>query len=177
MKIGIMGAQSVGKTTLLNALRSEEAFNDYVICDEVTRDIRELGLEINEDGNDVTQMLIMQKHIVNVFLHDNMITDRTALDALVYTTHLNNIGKVSRNTLDAIKVMYDKCIQAYDFVFYISPEFDLVSDGVRSDDIDFRDNIVLLFEGFISEFPREVTILTGSVRGRVEQLMKTVGVV
>ena len=37
MRIGITGAQSVGKTTLLNALRSEKLFseNNFVICDEV----------------------------------------------------------------------------------------------------------------------------------------------
>ena len=40
MRIGITGAQSVGKTTLLNALRSEKLFDDYTICDEVTRRVK-----------------------------------------------------------------------------------------------------------------------------------------
>ena len=80
MKIGITGAQSVGKTTLLNALRSEKLFKDYVICDEVTRRVKSYGLPINEEGTDITQRLIMNEHIVNVFMYGNMLTDRTALD-------------------------------------------------------------------------------------------------
>jgi len=172
MKIGITGAQSVGKTTLLNALRSEKLFRDYAICDEVTREIKEMGFDINEAGSDLTQILIMQKHIVNVFMYDNMLTDRTALDGLVYTTYLNMHKKVSDTTLKKAKVMYDRIISQYDYLFYIRPEFDIVDDGVRSIDPNFRDEISEIFEGFITELPREITIVSGSVRERLEQVMK-----
>jgi len=80
MRIGITGAQSVGKTTLLNALRSEKLFKDYAICDEVTRRVKSYGLPINEGGTDTTQRLIMNEHIYNAFMHEDMLTDRTALD-------------------------------------------------------------------------------------------------
>ena len=70
MRIGITGAQSVGKTTLLNALRSERMLSQYTVCDEVTREIKEMGFDINEAGSDLTQILIMQKHIANVFMYD-----------------------------------------------------------------------------------------------------------
>ena len=95
MRIGITGAQSVGKTTLLNALRSEKLFKDYVVCDEVTRRVKSYGLPINEEGTDITQRLIMNEHIVNVYMHDNMLTDRTALDGLVYSTYLYKQNKIS----------------------------------------------------------------------------------
>lgn len=176
MRIGITGAQSVGKTTLLNALRSESRFQGYEICDEVTREIKEMGFDINEAGSDLTQLLIMQKHIVNIFMHKCMLTDRTSLDGLVYTTYLNLKDKVGKNTLDKARRIYDKTITEYDYVFYIRPEFDIVDDGVRSTDLQFRDEIVDIFEGLISEIPRPVNVLTGSVRERVEQVMRTVGV-
>lgn len=175
MRIGITGAQSVGKTTLLNALRSEPFFNNYAVCDEVTREIRTMGFDINEAGSDLTQLLIMQKHIVNIFMNDNMLTDRTSLDGLVYTTYLHLKEKVSRDTLNKALRMYEKTITEYDYLFYIRPEFDLVDDGVRSTDTMFRDEIVEIFEGFIAEIPREVTILSGSVRQRLNQVMKTIG--
>lgn len=175
MRIGITGAQSVGKTTLLNALRSEPYFKNYSICDEVTREIRNMGFDINEAGSDLTQILIMQKHIVNIFMHENMLTDRTSLDGLVYTTHLYLTGKVSLETADKVKNIYMKTIQAYDHLFYIPPEFELVSDGVRSDNKDYRDSIVDIFEGYLSEIPRPYTIITGSVRERLNSVMNIIG--
>jgi len=175
VKIGITGAQSVGKTTLLNALRSEPKFKNYMICDEVTREIREMGFDINEAGSDVTQLLIMQKHIVNIFMNENMLTDRTSLDGLVYTTYLSLKHNVSQDTVKKARRIYDKTIDEYDHVFYIRPEFNIVEDGIRSTDLQFRDDIVEIFEGLLSEINRPVHVLTGSVRERVEQVMKVVG--
>jgi nicotinamide riboside kinase len=171
MRIGISGAQSVGKTTLLNALRSEQLFKKYKICDEVTRRVKSYGLFINENGNDLTQRLIMQEHIVNIFMNDSLITDRTALDGLVYTNYLREKDKVS---LEAVKYAYkvfDKCIDHYDLIFYMSPEFDVEDDGVRSTDKEFRDKIVHMFEATIESQDIEVVRLTGSVRERTQQVI------
>ena len=66
MRIAISGAQSVGKTTILNALRSEKIFKDYHVANEVTRRVQSYGLPINENGTDLTQRLIMQEHIPEV---------------------------------------------------------------------------------------------------------------
>lgn len=176
MRIGITGAQSVGKTTLLNALRSEPMFEGYAICDEVTREIKDMGFDINEAGSDLTQLLIMQKHIVNIFMNERMLTDRTSLDGLVYTTYLSLKHKVDMPTLEKARRIYNKTITEYDYLFYIRPEFDIVDDGVRSTNMQFRDEVVDIFEGLISEIPRPVNVLTGSVRERVEQVMRTVGV-
>ena len=58
------------------------------------------------------------------------------------------------------------------YIFYIPPEFNIVDDGVRSIDPTFRDQIVELFEGYITEMPREIVRLSGSVRERLDQIMK-----
>ena len=118
MRIGITGAQSVGKTTLLNALRSEKFFKDYAICDEVTRRVRSYGIPINEDGNSITQRLIMNEHIVNIFMHDKMLTDRTALDGLVYTLYLHKRGKIDAKTLQYVDEVFKKLIKSYTHIFY-----------------------------------------------------------
>lgn len=171
MRIGICGAQSVGKTTLLNALRSEKVFDQFKICNEVTRRVREYGLLINENGNDVTQSLIMQEHIVNIFMNRDMITDRTALDGLVYSKYLNEQGKVSDKALERVKKIFNKCIPHYDLLFYIQPEFEIEDDGIRSVDVDFRNRIVELFEQEIENNNLNVIRLSGSVRERTEQLI------
>lgn len=174
MRIGIAGAQSVGKTTLLNALRSEPEFKDYEICNEVTRRVNSYGLPINEEGNDITQRLIMQEHIVNVFMYDNMITDRTVLDGFVYSSYLMTGKKINVNTYLYADRIFERVINYYDLLFYIPPEFDIKDDGVRSTDIKFRDDIANLFEYIINERMVPTIHLQGTVRERVGQVLKFV---
>jgi nicotinamide riboside kinase len=171
MKIGITGAQSVGKTTLLNALRSEKLFKDYVVCDEVTRRVKSYGLPINEEGTDITQRLIMNEHIVNVFMYGNMLTDRTALDGLVYSAYLYNKNQISANTLKYVREVFNKVWHSYDYVFYIEPEFEIVDDGVRSINKQFRDEIAELFEYVIEKENLSMLRVKGSVRNRVNTII------
>lgn len=175
MKIGLSGAQSVGKTTLLNALRSEPFFKEYSVCSEVTREVRALGFHINENASDNTQRIIMLKHIENILLHDNMLTDRTALDCLVYTRYLWKISRVKQETLTIVEKLFHKIWREYDYVFYIKPEFDIVSDGVRSVDTIFRDEIVQEFKQVMEEYKLfNIVPLTGSVSLRVSQALNTI---
>ena len=171
MRIGITGAQSVGKTTLLNALRSEKLFKDYVICDEVTRRVKSYGLSINEEGTDVTQRLIMNEHIVNVYMHDKMLTDRTALDGLVYSTYLYKQNQISISTMKYVREVFQKVRKSYDVIFYIDPEFDIVDDGVRSIDKEFRNDITGLFRVTIANENLSVIRVKGSVRERVNTVI------
>ena len=170
MKIGISGTQSVGKTTLLNSLRSEHIFRDYTICNEVTRWVKSLGFNINEQGNDKTQEIIMMKHLWNLHMNKHMITDRTVLDGYVYTKYLNLKSKVSSDTLSMAYEVFKALIGEYNYVFYIKPEFDLVSDGVRSDDNKFRDEIEELFVDTIKRENINVINISGSVTERTKQI-------
>lgn len=172
MKIAISGAQSVGKTTLLNALRSEEALKNYKFCFEVTRRVKGYGLNINEDGDDTTQKLIMQEHIVNAFMYDDMIADRCALDGLVYSHYLAENKKITQKTYDFAEKVYNKLMPMYDLVFYIPPEFEIEEDGTRSINKFFRDRIVGLFDQYIKEHDIELIYLRGSVRERVDTVLK-----
>lgn len=171
MRIGISGAQSVGKTTLLNALRSEEVFSSFKFCIEVTRRVNSYGLLINENGDDTTQRLIMQEHIVNMFMNDKMITDRTSLDGLVYTQYLAENKKVTPSAYDHALKVFKKLQPRYDIQFYIKPEFEIENDGVRSIDTFFRDRVVRIFEETIKEHDINVVYVTGSVRDRVQQVI------
>lgn len=177
MRVGISGAQSVGKTTLLNALRSEKCFKYYAVRNEVTRSVKALGVHINEHGSDISQQLIMKEHIYNLVMFDDMVTDRTSLDGVVYTKWLYSKGKVTEDCfMDAINV-FKKTVGMYDYLFYIAPEFPIEDDGVRSASEQWQNEIVDIFEDFILEFQlsKKIVRVSGSVRERVNTILKTIG--
>ena len=50
MKIGFTGTQSVGKTTLVNALKELPEFKDYTFRTERSKYLRDLGIPLNIDS-------------------------------------------------------------------------------------------------------------------------------
>jgi len=172
MKIGITGTHSTGKTTLLNALRSEPLLRNYEVCDEVTRQIKSWGFDINEAGTDVTQRLIMMKHIENIVLYEDMITDRTVLDGLVYTRWLFEHDRISSDTFLYAEEVFDAIWDEYDYMFWLRPEFALIEDGVRSNNLEFRKEIDHLFDHYITTKNLNVVHVTGSVRERINKIIE-----
>lgn len=172
MKIGICGAQSTGKTTLLNSLHEREELNGYEYCVESTREIQRLGLNINEKGDDITQKMIMQHHVFNLSMYDDMIADRTVYDCMVYTDYLYHRNQVSEEMYQLIVKIFERFHTSYDIIFYIKPEFDIVEDGVRSDNRSFRDEIDYRFQQLLRDVPpNKIFILSGTVDERVQQLL------
>ena len=174
VRVAFSGAQSTGKTTLLNALRSSADFKDSKFWDEITGQIKEQGFEINEQGTDATQLKIMQEHKRRVQADDAdnsglVIFDRCSLDGLVYTQYLYNKGQVSKETLDEATRVFEETISSWDAIFFLRPEFEIVDDGVRSVNVEFHRNIVFLFDHFIEKYNLQVIQLTGSVEDRVQQ--------
>ncbi|MDB4543228.1 ATP-binding protein [bacterium] len=176
MKIAFTGAQSTGKTTVMNELQAYYPYTpDFKFLSEITRDVAKLNLKINEDGNDQTQLLIMNKHLENV-QKQNIVMDRCALDGVVYTRYLYNRGQVSEWVMDYAERVFSLMIDRYDFIFYIAPEFAITDDGVRSTSVDFRNEIVKLFEQYILLCEIPVTHLTGDKQERVSKVRTTIGV-
>ena len=172
MKIGICGAQSTGKTTLLNALRSEDYFKGYHFGVGVTRRVKEeYGLEINEGASDMTQKVIMHEHFANLINYDDLITDRTTLDCYVYTMYLHQHGQVTDRTLGWIDMSCHRTLSFYDKLFYLKPEFPIEDDGTRSTSLTFQRDIAQLFELIISTNNIPVIHVTGSVRQRVQTIL------
>jgi nicotinamide riboside kinase len=104
-------------------------------------------------------------------MYENMLTDRTALDGLVYSLYLYKNNKISANTLKYVKDVFHEVWIAYDYVFYIEPEFEIVDDGVRSINKQFRDEIADLFETTIEKEKLNMHRVKGSVRDRVNTII------
>tara|TARA_A100001201_G_scaffold120297_1_gene103796 strand:+ start:480 stop:1010 length:531 start_codon:yes stop_codon:yes gene_type:complete len=174
MRIAFTGAQSTGKTTLLNKLKHDSDFNlEYEFIDEITRRMTKKGLKINEGGDDMTQLLIMNSHISNI-LKEKAIMDRCALDGVVYTRCMYEKGQIADWVMDFAENVFTKIIDKYDYIFYLSPEFEMEDDGVRSVNKGFQMHIVKLFEQYILECEVPVIHLSGTVEERIKQIKETI---
>jgi len=174
MKIAFTGAQSTGKTTLLNKLRNVLPYSQkFTFIDEITRSMVKHGVSINESGTDKTQIMIMNAHLKNSMV-PNTVMDRCALDGVVYTRYLYNRGQISTDVMDHAEAVFQSIINEYDHIFYLIPEFDLEDDGTRSTSIDFRNQIVDIFNSYILECEIPVIRLTGSLQQRVNQIKEIV---
>jgi len=184
MNITFTGPQCSGKTTLLKTMRSSGGiFDKFFYINEVTRKIRdECNVPINEEGaSDVTQLLIINEELKNLFTCGSMggwckgtVHDRCLLDGLVYTEYFFEKGRVSRLSYDQAKNYWHNFFTKYDIIFYPNPhEINLVSDGERSIDIEFRDAIIDKYENYyLNQHPwrERVVFLKGTVEERMEQI-------
>lgn len=168
MKVVISGAQSVGKTTLLNRIKEERP--DFEYLSYITRAIQDRGFKINEAGTDETQIEMLKEFKRRANL-DNVIMDRSILDGVVYTHYLYKEGQVSLKTLKEFLMVFTDVINLYDKMLYIKPEFDIVEDGCRSTNIKFRDDVVELFDYYIDIYNLDVIVISGTVEERVSQLL------
>jgi len=174
MKFALVGPQGAGKTTLLNALKKEEALIPFVFCEEVTRWVKSLGFNINEAGDDTTQYLIMMRHIFNLTVHPNMITDRSVIDCYAYTLWHYKRGMISQKSFEELTRAFESTVFNYDIIFYLPPEFDIEDDGVRSVSVEFRDEIDGYFKELLTKYGKRTFDLTGELNERVDKFKKIV---
>ena len=176
MKIAITGAQSTGKSTLLKYLKEDSDLNQFEFIDELTRKIAAKGININEQGSNMSQIFTVTIHAENI-VKNNFISDRCALDGLVYTRWLFDQGKVDQWIMDYALGVAKEVLPKYDYIFYLVPEFPIEDDGVRSADEQFRKEIVQLFEYYIDRFRLKVYQLSGSVEDRGKSFKRILNII
>ena len=175
MLISFSGAQSSGKSTLLS--KCEELLPHWNFVPEVTRYVlKEYDLPINEEGTDLTQIMILSEHLRNVYRkyekNAPVILDRCTLDGIVYTHWLCNNKGVNLSVFSHANWVFEKTIGEYDIIFYTSPyEVPVVDDGERSVNIKFRDEIISLFERYLKFVPNEKIVY---LRGTVDERMNII---
>ena len=166
-RIVISGSHSTGKSTVINGLKEiPDLVKRFTFKTEILRDIKKTGIKINEFGSDETQLIVMAKHMEYATL-PNTILDRGVFDGLVYTAYLYEKNQVKKSTMRVAEAIFENV--RYDMYFYIAPEFDIVPDGVRSENTEFRDRIAELFEEYMEAYRLYPVRLTGTVENRVTQ--------
>lgn len=174
MKISFSGVQCTGKSTLIKEMQNSDKFNEYTFLTECIRDLNKKGFKINENGDDNTQTAVMCMHLINLDKSKNTIMDRCLLDGMCYAEWSYNHGKISDENYKFCKRVFLSNIDSYDIIFYLVPEFEMVDDGVRSLNKEFRDEVKEIFDKYVNILTVSNKVKIINLHGSVDERMKQI---
>jgi len=175
MKIGLCGTMSVGKTTLVNALKKLPEFKHYKFATERSKYLSDLGIPLNTDSTLKGQTVFLAERCAEL-MHENIITDRTVIDVMAFTQNAKSIPYQDK---EAFEEYAKEFIREYDYIFYISPRgLDIEDNGVRETDEHYRDVIDFSITTSIKRYghrAKKVEEISGSTEERIQQILNITG--
>ena len=174
-KIGVVGSHGVGKSTFVNDLKEQHG---ATTINELVRDLEQRGFPINEDTGPEFAPSATCMYVENFNRYDEFVSDRSLIDYQVYAEYNDELKPFDySHVTEFVKDYAEKYTPRHDLLVYISPEFDLVSDGVRSTNTEFRDDIDFRIRRELHKYSGRVPIrqVTGSPEQRIEQFGYEVG--
>jgi len=153
-KIGIIGTQCIGKTTLVNDMmlqwpqlnKPEKTYRDL---------IKEKKLPINKKGTKESQQEILNYLVDEAMANygkKKIIFDRTPIDNLVYSLWLydKGVSDIDETFIDKTVTQVREAVKSYSVIFYIPlcKENDVLLQTKENRDIDpvYRGEIAVLFD-------------------------------
>ena len=168
MKIGLCGTLSVGKTTLVNALKQIEQFTDYETATERSKYLRDQGISLNTDSTLKGQLVFAAERSIEL-MKENIITDRTVYDVSAFTLSAKSIGWTEKRYFTELLMQLR---DDYDIIIYVSPEgVDIEDNGVRTVDVEYRKKIDATICEMLTTFPPKKLI---KVLGSTEERINTI---
>lgn len=171
MKIGLTGTMSVGKTSLVNALKQLPEFKDYYFATERSKYLRDLGIPLNTDSTVRGQIIFMAERSSELF-RENLITDRSIIDVMAFTSLSKSISvKDKQYLIDCASTL----IKEYDYIFYIDPKGTKIEDnGVRCIDEDYRYQVDKQIAYYLHKYsPHNLITISGPTEDRIEKIKET----
>ena len=173
MKIGLCGTMSVGKTTLVNALKDLPEFKDYTFRTERSKYLRDMGIPLNTDSTLKGQIVFAAERAAEL-MQTNIITDRTVIDVMAFSRMSKSMEIYEK---DHLNNMLWYLIKDYDVLFYVSPKGVKIEDnGVRTTDAHYRNSIDMKIKSIIRTHRssiKKLAHLQGSTKERLEQIKNT----
>jgi len=174
MKIGLCGTMSVGKTTLVNALKELPEFKDYTTRTERSKELMAMGIPLNTDSTLKGQTVFLAERAGELMV-ENIITDRTVIDVMAFTQASKSINYIDKE--DFINHAKN-LISEYDHIFYVSPEgVEIENNGVRETDAEYRDLIDFIIKSTINRYNHRIKNLhriSGSTEERIKLIQQAI---
>ena len=172
MKIGFCGTMSVGKTTLVNALKELPEFKDYTFRTERSKYLMEMGIPLNTDST-LKGQLVFAAERASELMQKNIITDRTVVDVMAFANLSTSMGYREKIYL---ALTIEPLINEYDLLFYVSPEgVEIEDNGVRETDADYRIAIDEEIKSIIQmNGGKKIITIKGAVEERIKQVKSAI---
>ena len=174
MKIGLCGTMSVGKTTLVNALKETEQFKKYNFATERSKYLSNLGIPLNTDSTLKGQTVFLAERCAEL-MNENIITDRTVIDVMAFTMNAKSIGYQDKEIFEDYAKEF---VRDYDYIFYISPDgIPIEENGVRETDEHYRDIIDFTIITLIKKYAHmanEIETIKGTTEERIKQILNVI---
>ena len=168
MKIGLCGTVSVGKTTLVNALKELPEFTNYEVATERSKYLRDQGVALNDDSTIKGQLVFAAERSLEL-MKENIITDRTFYDVCAFTLSAKSIEWSIKTRFTELMMSLHK---DYDVVIYVSPEgIEIEDNGVRTTNAEYRDKIDNVIKEMLLEWPPVKLI---EVKGSTEERIASI---
>ena len=162
---------SVGKTTLVNALKELPEFKDYHFRTERSKHLMNLGIPLNTDSTLKGQLVFASERAAEL-MQEKIITDRTVIDVMAFADLSKSMKDHEKFYLNAT-LFY--LIDDYDILFYVSPEgVEIEDNGIRETNADYRMAIDREIKSTISMHRGNAVTIMGSVEERIEQVKNTI---
>ena len=174
MKIGLCGTMSVGKTTLVNALKERDEFKDYMFRTERSKELMAQGIPLNTDSTLKGQTVFLAER-TSELMCENVITDRTVIDVMAFAKASKSMNYVDKEEF----INYAKrFIREYDYIFYVSPVgVEIEDNGIRETNVDYRDLIDFTISNLIDANKhrfKNLNTLSGSTEERIKQMLEVI---
>ena len=174
MKIGLCGTMSVGKTTLVNALKNLPEFKDYITRTERSKELMSQGIPLNSDSTLKGQCVFLAERSSELMV-ENIITDRTVIDVMAFANCSNSMDIYDKEDFETLAA---HLVKEYDYIFYVSPEgVEIEDNGVRETDANYRDLIDFTINTLINKYNHRIKnlhTLSGSTEERIKLLKQAI---